>query len=329
MTTLRVVVLMGGPSSEHEVSLKTGQAMLDNLNRDTYEVIPVQITKSGQWAFGEDKYLSLAEGLAELQQRQVDVVLIGLHGTFGEDGVIQALFDLHGITYTGSPAAASLLGMNKTVSNALYESAHLPLPLSRTFGEDEIDDIHHVVATEFKLPVVVKPEAQGSSRGVHIVKTTHDLLPAAQDALGFGGPIMVQEFIQGREVSCGVLESADGSLRALPPTEVQPLVSEFFDFQAKYSPNGARETTPPENMDPAIIQAIQSQAMKAHQLLGCRGYSRTDMIVRDDVAYLIETNTLPGMTATSFLPQQAHAAGMSFGELLDGIIQRAVAAKSV
>lgn len=319
---VKIAVVMGGPSKEHEVSLNSGQNMYRSLDNGKFEIVQIVINKSGEWLFGDDKTpLGLAAALERLKTDRVEVVVLALHGTFGEDGVLQALLESSGIKFTGSAAVASMLAMDKSASNALFKAAGLMVPKSRIYEASEAAGVPAKIGRAFALPLVVKPLRQGSSVGVGIVKVDKDLPAAVRDAFNHGQMIMVQEYIAGREVSCGVLERG-GQPYALPPTELIPLKADFFDYNSKYDQGGADEITPPD-MPPAVLEEIQAAAVTAHKALGCRAYSRTDMIVNERGVYLIETNTLPGMTATSILPQQARAAGMSFEELMEYLVESA------
>lgn len=317
MSRQKVVVIMGGPSREHEISLKSGEAMLAGLDNQKYEPLSILITKNGEWLWDDQGEAYTATQALQAIKEMHAIVLLGLHGSFGEDGTIQALLELYDIPYTGSGVAASLLAMDKNTSNLIFQAHDLLVPQSVVFGENTPAVVAQIIA-EMSFPLVVKPARQGSSVGVHIVKSAQDLQPAIDDAFSHDQQILAQEFIKGREVSCGVLQK-DGELTALPPTEVIPVVSEFFDYKAKYTVGGSKEITPAELPDQTIA-AIQHIAITAHQALGCSTYSRTDVIVTDAGLYVIETNTLPGFTATSFVPQQAQAAGISQAELLDYII---------
>lgn len=313
---------MGGPSLEHEVSLNSGQAVLDNLDPNRYQVTKVFISKDEEWFFDDAKLPLNIKPALDLLKSQQATVFLALHGTYGEDGVLQALFEKWGIPYTGSDVVASDLAMNKLASNERYEANDLLVPKTISFeqGEQGVND--KILAT-FGFPLVVKPISEGSSVGVHIVKSADQLNEAVADAFSCDSKIMVQQFIKGREVSCGVLQQGD-DLKALVPTEVIPLADDFYSYEAKYADGGSKHVTPAE-MSEDVISTIQNNAITAHNALGCRTYSRTDMIVADDGIYIIETNTLPGMTKTSLLPEQALAVGISFSQLLDLIIAGAEA----
>lgn len=319
MSKTKIAVLMGGPSREHEVSLKTGSAMLKHLNTNRYEPVPILITQDLEWFFDNEKTAhTTARALQRLKDDQM-VALLALHGTFGEDGVVQALLENYGIPYSGSGPATNLLAMNKILAQLLFEAHGLRVPQTEL-----AKDITYTLR-DLRLPVIVKPANEGSSVGVSLVRQEDDLAAALKKALANDHTAMVQEYIKGRETSCGVLDQG-GTLHVLPPTELLPVDTDFFDYDAKYSTGGAKEVTPPD-MPTEVIARIQAIARQAHTILGCRGYSRTDVIVRAEDYVVLETNTLPGMTATSLLPQQAAAAGISFESLLDTIIEDIVAKK--
>lgn len=326
MKKYRVAVIYGGPSREHEVSVKTGQAMIEGLDKDKYEVLPIFIAKSGEWKVDEENYGSDSATALEKIKARVDLCLIGLHGTFGEDGQIQRLLEDVGLPYTGSNSGSSELAMKKHLASRLYEKEGMYVPQEVAISEWS-DEIRKEVLESLKLPVVVKPESQGSSVGVSIVDDALGIEDAVLKALENDSIVLIQQYIKGREVSCGVVE-VEGEILALPPTEVMPVDSRFYDYDAKYIEGATKEITPPKNMSHKTIEAIQSNAVRAHKILGCSGYSRTDMIIEDDKIYVIETNTLPGMTVTSFLPQQVQAIGMPFSKLLDHIIHAALKGKS-
>ncbi len=314
MTLPVIAILMGGPSREREVSLNSGRAVLKAIDRGKYEVLEIELTQDKQWMFG-DETLDQAEALERLKSQNA-TVFIALHGSFGEDGTLQAIFDEHQIAYTGSNAATSRTAMDKLASNKAYTAHKLTIP--KTVAYKKADGVADQVLHSFSLPVIVKPVAEGSSFGVSLVKQTQELPEALQQAFDCGDEIMVQDYIKGRELSCGVLE-VNGKLTALPPTEVIPTVAEFFTYEAKYTAGGSKEITPAQ-FSSDITDKIAEMAVVAHAALGCKTYSRTDMIVKGDQVYVIETNTLPGMTEFSILPQQAQAAGISFTELVDHII---------
>jgi D-alanine-D-alanine ligase len=332
MKKISVAVLSGGPSAEHTVSLHTGKMVVRSLLPRRYRVTPIIIRKNGIWVFPVIQKTSkrsyrLPEALIEIRRRRIQVVFIALHGTYGEDGTLQAALELAGFPYTGSGVLASALGMDKVYSSELFTAAGLCVPKYISFSNSQwIEKPAQLLRTllkTFRLPVVVKPRALGSSVGVSIPKTQSELRRAIQKTFKVTDHLIVQAYIAGREVTCGVLDRGRGEgAFALPPTEIVPNAGPFFDYQAKYEKGGSEEITParfPETM----IKKIQSIALRTHELLGCSGMSRTDMIVSSRQIFVLEINTIPGMTETSLLPQAAQVAHISFPALLDRLIRAA------
>lgn len=308
---------MGGPSVEHEVSLDTGKQILENLDKKKYLSLAVRISKKGKWALG-GKFVNYADVL-----KKIDFALLAMHGEFGEDGTIQGLLDFHKIPYSGSGAAASALGMNKLKSRELFKLAGLIAPkfLHLKQNENNASLVKFFTSKVVKFPVVIKPCSRGSSVGVKIVNDGVSLKKAIKAVFKIDANILIEEYISGTEVTCGILDNFSGQKHfALPVTQIIPIKSKFFDYKAKYKPGASKEITPAQ-IDETKCQKVQSVALVAHQLLGCRGYSRSDMIIRNGSVYLLEVNTLPGLTKTSLFPQQAAAAGLSFPQLLDKIIE--------
>lgn len=347
---MNIMVLMGGPSDEHEVSLSTGKQILNALDKDKYSISSVTIGKDGKWLLSnqnkldtqhgdqssEEKSLTTIETGRAIDQmkssgNKIDVALIAMHGKFGEDGTIQGLLESVGIPYTGSGVLASALAMDKVRSSELFLYHGLLVPEFMHYSKNEWqkdgENIIQSIKNKFGFPCVIKPTDSGSSVGVTIVKKFENLKSAIELAFEKSNTIMAQEFISGREVTCGVLDfGGDIGEKALTPTEIIPKNSDFFDYKAKYTPGASNDITPP-NMEKDIIEKIQAIALKAHTILGCSGMSRTDMMVLGDDIYVLETNTIPGMTPTSLLPQEAQAEGISFPQLLDRIIQSALKKK--
>lgn len=321
---LTVGVLMGGPSSEHAVSLQSAKEVLARLDSNKYKALPIKIARTGKWSVG-GKIIDPVKAL-----KKCDVVFNALHGSYGEDGKVQALMDQHQIRYTGSGIAASALAMDKFHSRGLFKLAGLQTPrtLCVTRGENYVAHAQFFAGKVTGFPVVVKPCAHGSSVGVSIVRDAAQLPSAIESALALDHRVLIEEYIKGRELTCAVLEDGNGETTALPVTEIIPLEShDFFNFDAKYTEGHAREVTPAA-LDSVIYEKAQAIAVAAHEVLGCRGYSRTDMIwtPHNNDVYILELNTLPGLTATSLLPQAARAHGMAFTELVHHMIQVALKA---
>jgi D-alanine-D-alanine ligase len=289
----KIGVLMGGLSAEREVSLNSGAAVLASL------------TSQGFCAVGIDVGRDLAEKLAA---EQIDVAFIALHGRFGEDGSVQGLLEVMGIPYTGSGVLASALAINKVISKVVFKSAGLTVAPYQVLRRGE------QLSLAFALPVVVKPSQEGSSVGVSIVKEPGQMEAALADAFSYDAEILIERFIDGREVQVGMLDG-----QALGAIEIVPK-GEFYDFEAKYTA-GMAEHILPARLPAAIYADVLRAGEKAHAALGCDSYSRVDFLVTGaGECYLLEVNTLPGMTDLSLLPEIARGAGIEFGELVQRIL---------
>lgn len=304
---IRVALLAGGKSGEREVSLAGAVGVEKALDHARYLVRRY------------DPATDLARLAAEADQ--IDVAFILLHGPLGEDGTVQGFLDLLDIPYQGSGVLGSALAMDKDLAKQLYRQAGLRVPAwEMAVPADQADPGR--LLTDLPLPLVVKPVRQGSSLGMSIVDQPEELAPALGRAFAFDQQVMVEQFIAGRELTGGVLGNAE--LTALPLVEIIPGENfRFFDYQAKYQPGASREICPAE-LDPEIAAQARDWACRAHRALRLKGYSRTDMILAADGLYVLETNTIPGMTPTSLLPQAAAAHGLPFGALLDRLIQLAL-----
>ena len=300
---MRLALIAGGKSSEREVSLKSGAQVYQALNKDKYDI---------------RRYDPLTD-LERLVREagELDAALIIMHGRGGEDGSMQGLLDLLEIPYQGSGVLASALAMDKELSKALYQLAGLRVPAALAFHRQKAPSPPEIEA-KLGLPVVIKPVNEGSSIGISKAPTLEALKTGLAAAFALDNRVLVEEFIQGTEVTGGVLGNAN--LQALPLVEIIPTDKyDFFDYEAKYLPGASHEICP-ARVSPEMTKRAQACALTAHQALGCRGYSRTDMMIRDQEIYVLETNTIPGMTATSLFPQGAKAAGIEFPDLLDTLI---------
>jgi len=331
---LKIGVLMGGPSSEHEVSLATGKNVLDHLDKTKYQPVVIKLSKDKKW-FVNGRLTNMAQAM-----KSCDLIFNALHGTFGEDGRIQALMEYYGVRYTGSGITASALAMDKLRSREIFKLAGFCVPktLKIKKGENYQARLNLFITKIVKLPVVVKPCSNGSSVGVKIISDKNKLIKAINETFELDKKVLVEEFIKGREVTCGVLDAIPpfssgndgahdfltltiGGVTALPVTEIIPVKGhKFFDYNAKYKAGHCREITPAQ-IDATTRAKVQEIAIRVHQLLGCCTYSRTDMILRNDNVYVLETNTLPGLTSHSLLPKAAAAAKLPFSRLLDCIIE--------
>ena len=344
--SLCVAVLMGGRASEHDISLKTGTVITNNLDRIRYRVLPIQIRRDGGWLIpdapltGSDSWMPADETTPpvpehttvpaeELLRRGIDVVIVALHGRFGEDGSIQGLLDILGIPYTGSGVLGSALAMDKIRAKSLVSFAGILTPKWTVVEEADwqrrSDQIVADIGRDFGFPCVAKVPEEGSSFGMGIPQTAEELRAVIDAYVAARGHMLVEEYIKGVEITGSVLGAEPGGEpTALPLTEIVPKTSKFFDFEAKYT-KGASDEITPARLDDALTIRAKQIAVTAHRVLDCGTLSRTDMIVRDCDIYYLETNTIPGMTETSLFPQAAAAAGISFPELLDRQIVLALA----
>jgi D-alanine-D-alanine ligase len=294
---LNITVMLGGPSAEREVSLRTGAAVakaLRSLGHEVHELDP----KIPIWALPQ----------------KTDVVFLALHGTYGEDGTVQKQLDGLGVPYTGCDAEASRVAFDKALTKQGFLQAGVPTPKYRTVNSPSAP-----LPADLPLPLVVKPSRQGSSVGLQFVERAEDWPKALADALKFDSEVVVEEKIAGRETTCGILAG-----QPLPVVEVRPKAG-HYDYQNKYTP-GCTEYFCPADFDPATTRRIQDAALGAFKAVGGRDYARVDVMVRADGSpVVLEVNTLPGMTETSLLPKAAAAAGMNYAELCQRMVDLALA----
>jgi len=297
----RVAVLLGGQSTEREVSLRTGKACADGLVGKGYDVTLVDVD---------------AEVAARLREGRFDVAFVALHGRWGEDGCIQGLLEAMGIPYTGSGVLASALGMDKVLSKALFRALGIPIVDYRVFPPSSAASISPS-DLPFGLPCVVKPSGEGSSVGVHLVRDPAKLSDACRDAATFKGDLIVERYVKGAEVNVAVLDGTPlGAIEIVP-------ANEFYDYAAKYTA-GTTSYFYPARIPEAHAKRVMEAAASAHGGLGCAGVTRVDFIVAPDgTPYILEINTLPGMTATSLVPKIAAGVGIAFPDLCERILDGA------
>lgn len=314
-----VGVLRGGPSREHEVSLRSGAAMLANLPEERYAVHDIYIDREGQW---HDRGRPTAP---ERILRQTDVVLIGLHGEYGEDGEVQKLLERFGVPYAGADSFGSYLAMHKVMAKTRAKEAGLLTPEYRYLEkrEDAIEAVKEITRT-FHQPVVVKPVGWGSSVGISIVGGYAQVLSAIEKLFDDGAPsVIVEEYIRGQEATVGIVERLRGeALYALPTLEIIPPEGDFYSLDAKYSDK--TKLVCPGNFSRVVKEELQRLAKVIHRALGLRHYSRSDFIVGPKGVYYLETNTLPGLTAESDLPAALANVGITLREFLTHLVNLAL-----
>jgi D-alanine-D-alanine ligase len=343
---IRVAILFGGTSSEHEISIKTGRFLMETLDKKKYELYPIYLTKNREWIYNEDPITSLTweKGLSPSKlesfllensfQKALNfpvhiafgVCVLGLHGGEGEDGTLQGFLKTINIPYTGSGILASALAMDKFRANQIFQMNGMSV--SPFFEITKLDFFSASFLLEnicTSFPYFVKPTCGGSSVSTGIVKSLQELDTKLRDLFLYDDRALLQKPIKGIEVSCGVIDRKINNRYtpiALYPTEIIPS-GEFFDFASKYTVGKSQEITPARISD-SLISTIQSLSVKAHTILGCKGYSRTDFLIQDMVPFILETNTLPGMTETSLIPQQVAYQKETMSDILDLLIENAL-----
>lgn len=315
-----VAVIRGGIGDEHDVSLRSGAAVLEYLRsrEDAYQALDVFIDRTGQW-FVRGKAQKPEDALS-----CIDVVWIALHGTYGEDGTVQRLLERIGVPYTGSGPLSSAIAMNKELSKQEVQKEGILTPRSVTISvSPHLDEEIASLFRTFPQPSVIKPLCSGSSVGVHIAHSFTDFKNGIHDAFNHSSKVLIEEYIKGKEATVGVVDNFRGSIHyALPTVEIVPKKERaFFDYEAKYG--GETTENCPGNFSSEETKKLQQAAVLAHKALGMRHYSRSDFMVSSKGVYYLETNSLPGMTKESLLPKALLAVGTSFGGFIDHVISLA------
>jgi len=301
-----IAVLAGGPSSEREISLESGKAVVEALK------------KKGHTAL----FLDIKDELDkdELRRSGCDVVFIALHGKYGEDGALQSALEDMRIPYTGSGPCASKLALDKIASRNIFIKNGIDVPNFRIADKNTIREIRETAVRSFGFPLVMKPQFEGSSFGVSIVKKAEDLKGALDTAFDYGDKIIIEEYISGREITVGILDD-----EPLPVVEI--IANEnFYDFKAKYK-SGLTRYVVPAGIDKKAQDEAMEKGKRAHALLGCRSFSRVDMIYDEkrQKTYILEVNSIPGLTRHSLLPKAAQCIGIDFGGMCLKIVKAAFA----
>ncbi len=349
---LRVAVLMGGTSSEREISLNTGRQIVSGLDPTKYDVVAIDtrdlLQLQSSQPVGAQFIAPASNNIADVNNNTgaincvptdnvfepatnhqppttnhpPDLVFIALHGRGGEDGAVQGMLEVLGIPYTGSGILASALAMDKAMTKRLFRGANIPVASEILLSQLPTDAdtlIARIQAQIGGFPVFVKPNREGSTVGGALAQTPEQLGKAVRHAFQYDTTILIEQYLRGMEITVGVLGNCGEELTALPVVEIVP-TSDHYDFESKYAIGGSEHIIP-ARLNESQTQQVQELAQQCHNLLGCRGMSRTDFIVTADGPFALETNTIPGMTPTSLLPQSAAVAGIPFAELLDRIIK--------
>ncbi|HLQ95245.1 MAG TPA: D-alanine--D-alanine ligase [Pseudogracilibacillus sp.] len=307
---MKIAVLYGGISKEREVSISSSEGIIQALKQNGHEVEPIDFNPNQ---------------MEELLHLEVDLVFIGLHGKFGEDGCVQGMLEMLNIPYVGSGVLASSLAMDKYKAKQMFEQVSIPTAKGKKYRLEQTADIEHIteqIKQTFSLPFVVKPNQEGSTLGLTIVEDYQDTFAAVQNASHSDDMILVEEFIKGKELTVPVMGNYMEE-EALPIIEIIPK-NEMYDYESKYSEGGSEHVIP-ARISTDMTRKIQEYAVWAHQVLGCEVYSRADFLLTEDgTPYILEVNTLPGMTATSLFPDAAKEAGISYEEMIEKFVQLTV-----
>ena len=288
-------VLMGGYSSEREISLRSGQGVFDALTKAGYQAIAIDITIHDKHKIKE-----------QVSEAGIDIAFIALHGRLGEDGVIQSILEELNIPYTGSGVVASQKAFNKTITQKIFSAHGLPVPEHFCITDGQRRDFKEVFGALKKLPFVMKAACEGSSIGIYMVRHPSQWDGTIKDTLGFGPYAIIEKYIKGREITAGIFDR-----EALPLVEIRAK-SGMFDFKSKYQ-NGLTEYDVPARLEDALSVKIKKMALAAHDAIGCEGFSRIDVRLDEkNEPFILEINTIPGFTPTSLFPKAAAHAGYSF-----------------
>ena len=321
MSKIRVGVVRGGPSSEYAVSLNTGGHVLRNLDQEKYAPLDILLTTRGEWYMR-----GVRTDLAEIADN-VDVIWNALHGYYGEDGKLQQSLEAFGIKYTGSAPLASAIGMNKELAKERFREAGMLTPKGATIAEaSDPESAAFEIVRDMRLPLIVKPLLGGSSIAIKIVRNFDELAGAIATAKKHGD-VLVEEYLEGKEATVCVLDAGTPNEHIVmyPIEIVPPETAPFFDFESKYDP--LTQEICPGRFTLKNHTDLRDLATLAHQSVGARHYSRSDFIVTPKGIYILEINTLPGLTAESLIPRSLHKNGVTFPEFLDHVIGLAMAGK--
>ncbi|MFH0930295.1 MAG: D-alanine--D-alanine ligase family protein [Candidatus Moraniibacteriota bacterium] len=350
---INLAVVFGGRSGEHEVSLSSARGVMKNLDKEKYNIIPIAITKGGNWLIrdkgaeymkmnedkiGKEGAISLddsqklvtikdseksisnyAEG--ELKEK-IDLVFPILHGPFGEDGRLQGMLDMLGVPYVFSGVLAHAIGMNKPKAKIIAGNAGVPIPKDIVIKKEEKYSFDEIIE-KLSLPLMVKPSELGSSVGISLAKTKEDLEKGIRDAFSHGDEVILEQYIKGKEFTATVMGSVDPKVLAI--TEIIPLISEFYDYKAKYEDGGSKHVCPAE-ISKDDEEKLKRYAVSTFKSIGCNDLARIDFLwsEKEKEYYFTDINTIPGMTPTSLAPEAAALAGMNFTQFLDKLIEGAM-----
>jgi D-alanine-D-alanine ligase len=350
---INLAVVFGGRSGEHEVSLSSARGVMKNLDKEKYNVIPIAITKGGNWLIGDKgaEYIKInedkigKEGAISFEESQslvtikdedrslanyaegelkekIDLVFPILHGPFGEDGRLQGMLDMLGVPYVFSGVLAHAIGMNKPKAKIIAGKTGVPVPKDIVLKKAERYNLDELIE-KLSLPMMVKPSELGSSVGISLAKTKEDLEKGIEAAFSHGDEVILEQYVKGREFTVTVMGNEEPKVLAI--TEIIPLISEFYDYKAKYEDGGSKHVCPAE-ISKEDQEKIEKYTVTVFKSVGCNDLARVDFLwsEKENEYYFTDINTIPGMTPTSLAPEAARLAGMNFAQFLDKLIEGAM-----
>lgn len=308
----KVAIIYRGPSNEHDVSIKSAKNILENINKNKYQVFEIFIDKKNRFFIQNSlskKTFNEKEIISFLKKENIYKVFPVLHGKYGEDGKLQKVFEKNKINFVGSGSQSSANAIDKNKSNKIYLKNNILIPKSKIISEKNLK--HNL-----NYPIIVKPIDEGSSFGLFKFEDEKEFLKSKRNIFKNYKKMLLQEYVSGREFTCGII-NLKNKITVLVPSEVILTKTKTFDYEAKYTKGAVKEITPAK-IDKKLTKQIQNIAKKCHQILNCKDISRTDIILNDgdNKLYVLETNTLPGMTKTSFIPEQVKASGIDMEKLI-------------
>lgn len=307
---IKVAILFGGPGSEHEVSISSAKNVLENIDRNKFEVLEVFVDKNKKFKIGEEVFDELG-GLNEIKNRGVEIIFPIIHGEYGEDGELQSKLEKLGIKFVGSSSLVSSLTIDKNKTNKVLKENGVNIPQSQIVNKTD-----SFISINF--PIIIKPIDEGSSVDLFKFEDEENYKNSLNNVFKNHEIMLAQEFVKGREFTCGVIE-INKVATPLVASEIILTKGGLFDYEAKYSIGGCKEVTPAQ-IDEDLMNKIKDMTLLCHKVLDCKSISRTDMILKDGKLYVLEINTVPGMTKTSFIPQQAKVCGYEMKELITLLI---------
>ncbi len=334
---IKLVIIMGGKSPEHNISIESGKNVIENLDKEKYDIKPLIITKEGKWVL-KDGYnytlnelekinpISPGKGILLLESAEPDIVFIALHGPNGEDGTLQGLFEILGIPYTGAGVCGNSIGIDKIKTHEILSAHKILMPeyivIKKEEWQNSPRDVVEQIKRDLGLPCVIKPSNQGSSIGTTVAENEDLLENGLEECFKLSSFALIEKYIQGEEFSCSVLDIPHNGKyvsTALAVTKIVPKKSKFFSFDVKYEPGATDEITPAP-IDKSLETKLKEKAIKVHNILCANPFSRIDFMFDGEKVYVLEINTIPGMTKQSIFPKACCAYGIEFKRALDIII---------